>query len=284
MKVRIWFGVLLALLAGTAMAQSAQQVRKQAEASMVVTGHVDIEADGSVSAHVIDHREKLPDYVVSMVDRAAQTWRFEPILVDGQPVPARARMSLRLLAQPIEGGTEYRMSIANGSFGEDSNQDTDRVRRGELKPPSYPPAMLYRGVEGTAYLLLKIGRDGRVEDAVAERVNLRGYDNEREMERMRRSFATRSINAARGWTFVPPTTGKHAGEEYWTVRVPVEYDLSDPGSRRDTVGKWELYVPGPRQPEPDWLRSTSSGSDAMLAGQIQMVGNERRLLTPLEGS
>ena len=283
MKLRIWLFALLAMTAAPVMAQSAQQVKKQAEASMVVTGHVDIDADGSLAAHHINDRADLPDYVVELVDRAAAAWRFEPLEVDGEPVAARARMNLRLVARPV-GDSEYEISIANGSFGEYSDTATDHVtRRGELTPPRYPNDLLQRGVEGTVYLLVKVGRDGSVEGVVAEQVNLRTFEQEREMERMRRSFANRSINTAREWKFNPPTTGTHVDDEFWLVRVPIEYRFSNVPT---TGGPWEQYVPGPHNPgPPEWFEDTpaASASDAQVAGTIQMVGGERRLITPLEG-
>lgn len=282
MNIRVWLFVLLAMVATPLMAQSAQQVKKQAEASMVVTGHVDIDADGSLAAHHIDDRGELPDYVVELVDRAAATWRFEPLEVDGEPVAARARMSLRLVARPI--GDEYEISIDNGSFGEYSDTATDHVtRRGRLAPPRYPNDMVRRGAEGTVYLLVKVGRDGSVEDVVAERVNLRVFAPERQMEDMRRSFANRSINTAREWKFNPPTTGTRVDDDFWLIRVPIQYELSD---RVATAVQWQQYVPGPHNPGPqEWFKDTpaASASDAQVAGAIQMVGGERRLLTPLEG-
>ena len=282
MGIRILLFVLLVLLSTPVMAQSAQEALKQAEASMVVTGHVDIEADGTVSAHHIDRRPDLPGFVVDLVDRAASVWRFEPLLVDGEPVPARARMNLRVVARPA--GDNYEVSIANGSFGEYSDTATDHVtrRQDRFKPPRYPEEMLRRGVAGTVYLLLKVGRDGSVEDVIAERVNLRAYARERDMERWRRSFAQRSVNTARDWKFNPPTTGPRVDEEFWVVRVPVEYAIN---GNDVTAGTWEQYVPGPVHPAPDWMEDAagSSASDAMIAGGVQMVGNERRLLTPLGG-
>lgn len=281
MGIRMWLAVVLAALVAPALAQSPQQARKQAEASMVVTGHVEIEADGTLRSYELDRRRDLPDYVVSLVDRAAWTWRFEPVEVDGRAVAARARMNLRLVARPLDDG-EYEVSIANGRFGEYSDQATDHVTHREMAPPRYPFDQLRRGVQGTVYLLLKVGRGGHVEDVVAERVNLRVFAHERQMERMRRSLADASVTAARGWTFNPPTTGEQADESYWVIRVPVVYGLRGSMAQGPT---WEQYVPGPELPPPDWLHHVPGmpRSDAQVAGGIEMVGRERRLLTPLQG-
>ncbi|MCK9489314.1 MAG: energy transducer TonB [Xanthomonadales bacterium] len=265
------------------MAQSLQQVKKQAEASLVVTGHVDIEADGSVTGHDIDNASRLPDYVVALVDRAARGWRFEPLLVAGEPVPARARMNLRLVARPIaDSDGDYEVAIANGWFGQAPGAATDEVSvRGKLSLPAYPQDMIRRRAEGTVYLAVKVGRDGSVEDVIAERVNLRVYEPEKRMARLRQRFADHAIRAAGNWRFNPPTTGDRVNDDFWVVIVPIDYALI---GLHTTRGLWTQYVPGPLHPRPDWRqeRSDLSGSDAMIAGQMQMAGGERRLLSALD--
>lgn len=283
MKMGIWIGLLLVAMAGVAEGQNRREVLEQAEASLVVTGHVDIEPDGTVSAYVIEDREQLPDFVVSMVDQAAERWRFEPIVIDGEAVAARAKMNLRFLAKPADEG-EFVISIASGSFGEYSDTDTDWITRRKMDPPRYPIDMLRSGAQGTVYLLVKVGRDGAVEDVVAEQVNLRTYGNARQMERMRESLAKASLAAARRWTFNPPSTGDRVDEDYWVTRIPVEYAIDDGRRRRSVAGNWEGYIPGPRQPRPGWAPERDSGSDAVPAGSLAMVGNERRLLTSLDGT
>ncbi|MGY0633816.1 energy transducer TonB [Luteimonas sp. A478] len=279
--MRIWLAMAAALLVAPAMAQSPQQVRRQAEASMVVTGHVDIGADGTLSGYVLHKRDDLPGYVVELVDTAARSWRFEPVEVDGQPVAACARMSLRMLARPLEDGG-YEVSIASGRFGEYSDNATDHVTRRDMAPPRYPNEMSSRGVQGTVYLLVKVGRDGTVEDVVTERVNLRAYASGREMERWRRVLAASSINTARRWEFNPPTTGDQVDADYWVIRIPVEYGLS---GQTASGPSWQQYVPGPELAAPDWLHVVPGAprSDAQVAGGIEMIGRERRLLTPLQG-
>lgn len=270
---------LCALLASPAIAKDEAEILRQAEMSMVVTGYVEIEPDGSVSRHEITGRDELPDFVVAMVDQAAPTWRFELIEENGVPIRARAEMSLRMVAQAIDGGDDFAVRIANGSFGGYDESDTGRVVGVRITPPRYPEQMLYQGVEGSAYLLLKIGRDGRVQDLVVERVNLGSYAEEREMEKRRRAFARAAEQAARRWVYRTPTTGPYVDRDWWVVRVPVTYELDYPGRQR-TQGPWSVYIPGPAQQVPEW-GSRSSGSDTALAGVAQMVDSERKLLSPL---
>ena len=286
--------MLLALLlvANVGIAQSERQVRKQVEATMLVTGQVTIEEDGSVSGWKVDQREKLPEVVAGLVDRAIPEWRFEPVVLDGKPTRGTASMSLRLLADQLEDG-RYQVSIASGYFGRDAlsleerkrrGYDQDHVRALDMKPPRYPVAALQVGAQGTVYTVIRIGRHGTVEDVAVEQVNLRTVATEREMQRLREMFSKRSIEAARKWTFQIPTTGEWANEESWAVRVPVDYILGDP--KVAGYGEWQAYVPGPRMPIPwavEHLDGFDVAPDALVAGQVHQVGTGLKLLTPLQG-
>lgn len=283
MRIQGWLlAMVLLVFAGQGIARNSDV---PIEASMVVTGHVDIEADGSVSGHSLDQRDKLPDFVAALIDGQAPRWRFEPHEVDGTPVAARAKMSLRVVAEPIAGGDEFALRIASAHFGAQDAEASEagaRLRRDRMARPKYPDHLLARGVEGVTYLVLKIGRDGKVEDLVVERVNLKGRSTEIDMRDMRRLFALASRRAARNWTFHVPTTGPDADRDHWLVRVPVSYTLDS--SPSVGPGEWDAYVRGPREPMPDWIEvSRSSDNDALLAGGMQMLGaSERRLLTPLQ--
>lgn len=280
---------LLALFAASAFAQSPGEIRKQAEASMLVTGNVLIEPDGSVSGWEIDQKEKLPPYVVGLVDGSASAWKFEPVVIDGKPRKAKARMSLRVVLNQLDSG-DYRLAIRNGYFGQNAMTSeerratmlTDRVRSLDMRPPGFPMQASEKGVQGTVYLVLRINRQGTVEDVLAEQVNLKATGSAREMRRMRSILAAPAVAAARRWVFQVPTTGEEAGKEYWSVRVPVKYAFTD--VREADYGQWEAYMPGPKQEIP-WLQDdpdAAQGPDAMIAGGVYMVGEGMKLLTPLQ--
>lgn len=288
MRGRFWTGLVLALLATTAFAQGPGAVRKQIEASMLVTGAMVVEPDGHVSAWELDQREKLPDEVVGLVGKSMAAWRFEPVMIDGAPVQAKARMSLRVVMSRQDDGS-YAITIRSGHFGDEAMSPkeraevagTDVVRKERMDPPRYPEQAFRAGVKGTVYLVLKIGRDGRVEDVVAEQVNLRTVGSERQMTQMREMLARPSIAVARRWTFAIPTTGKYADESSWTLRVPVDYMFGD--DRMPAYGTWQAYIPGPVQ-RPPWKEQAlgrGQSPDAMLAGGVYQEGRELRLLTPL---
>lgn len=268
---------VLLIIAALAMA-TPQRVRDQAEASMVLTGEIRVDAEGKVTGYAIDHEDKVPGYVSSSLATAIPGWRFKPVLVGGKAMPARARMSLRMLAKPT-GKDEYAVSIAGSTFGDSAAQETDQVQRGRMQPPEYPYDLIVTGGQGTAYLVLKVGRDGSVEDAIVERVNLTVYAPERQMKRFRKRLGDAAVKAARRWVFVPPTTGELVDEPFWSVRVPVDFKLGD---REIAYGQWKAYLPGTSQRAP-WLEADEAGNDALADGALQTVGTGLVLLTSLQG-
>jgi hypothetical protein len=288
-KVVVWSGwlLLLALLASAmpAVAAGPASVRKQIESSLLVEGEVDIELDGSVSKVVFDREEKLPEGVVKFVRDSARQWKFEPVVVDGKAVQARAPMSVRVVAKKLDDG-QYRIEIRSASFERGYDEKSPgSVASIKMDPPRYPENAYRAGASGTVYLILKVGRDGSVQDAVAEQVNLRVVAPEADMRMFRKIFATSALVAAQKWTFRPPTEGENAADPYWTVRVPVFYSL-DPQSREVSYGRWLSYVPGPRERAP-WVTDKDRAGfspDALVEGGVYMA-NEKgpRLLTPLQG-
>lgn len=279
--MRAWIskGLAALLLLGVAAVVSAEapkHVQDQAEASMLVTGKIAINADGSVRGYQIDDEDKVPGHVLLNIGRWVPEWRFEPVLVDGKAVPARAKMTLRLLARPL--GDKFEISIASTTFGDDDAPPTDTVKGLKMYPPRYPTDVASAGGEGTVYLVLRIGPDGRVEDLVVERVNLHVYASERRMKNFRKRLSSTAASAARRWTFVPPTTGELAQRRWWSVRVPVDFRLG--GVQEVAYGEWQSYLPGPQQPIP-WLQD-EPGSDALAGGVLHTLGSGLVLLTPLQ--
>lgn len=292
MRTSLFFALALAL--GTAAslvpvdaaAQSAREVRASAEASMVLTGSIEVTAEGAVSGLVLDQRASLSAPIAALVEDTIRSWRFEPTLQDGKAVATRSPMRVRLRGtQMVEGSMQVR--IASVDFSEYDPEATDVVTNLRIVAPRYPKAALSMGGQGEAMLLLKIDRTGAVVDAIAEQVNMTVAGSGPAMDRLRGILAKASIAAARKWTFRPPTTGADAQRDSWTVRVPVRYALGD--QRTDeaaSYGRWQAFIPGPRQTAP-WRTqedAAEAGSDLLPAGGVYMVdGTKRglRLLTPL---
>jgi len=273
----------LALAPLMATAAGPATVRKQVESSMLVEGTIEITAQGTVKSMGIDRQEKLPEGIVTFVQDQVARWTFEPVLVDGTPTPARSAMALRLVARRLD-DKRMTVGIRNASFNGEAPEPGAAVDSISMKPPRYPSQAVRSGVAGTVYLVLKIGREGRVEDVVVEQVNLRVVASDKEMTRYRALLADATLKAAREWTFQAPTIGELADDEFWSVRVPTDYTFDR--SRGDGYGQWQAYVPGPRETVP-WKTDEypASSPDALADGGVYTAGAAQgpRLLTPLDG-
>ena len=274
--------VFLCSFVAVAAAGGPKSVRKQAEASMQVTGVIDIEASGSVSDFRIDHPEKLSPDLVKLLGTMVAAWKFEPVLEDGRPVAVSTRTSVRLIAKPAEDGA-YLLRIGGAAFGFGDNEHAPR--KVSVKAPSYPMSPARGGVSGTVYLVLKVGRQGTVVDAIAEQVNLRVVAGEARMEQLRGQLAESALRAARGWTFAPPTAGPDIDADHWSLRVPVDFVIrAGATGPADEYGRWLGYVPGPRHPIP-WAEKDDdfqAAPDALIAGDFYSSRHGGpRLLTDL---
>lgn len=287
-KTTAW--VLWALMLGLPPATLAgiADVRQQIEGSMLVTGYVYIEPDGRVGRLELDQSEKPPSAVKDLVEEAGPQWRFDPVMVDGIARKAKARMSLRVVAKKFD-ADRYQVTLRGAHFGQEALSPEELLETGaatiqpvKLRPPQYPALAAQMGARGTVYLILKIGQDGKVQEVLAEQVNLQALGREKQMEQMRGILAKSATSTARQWTFKPPTEGDAANATSWVARVPVDYSFA--GDRNPGYGEWEAYVPGPRQEAPWNTEALAPGEtpDAMVAGGIYPVGQGLRLRTPLQ--
>jgi hypothetical protein len=280
---RILLGVLVMVLSLSATAAGPGAVRKTIESSMLLTGTILVGSQGQVTEYAIDQPEKVAKGVLDFVNANVGRWTFEPTLLDGKPVSVRNKMSLRIVANKQENG-DIAVHLGGVNFLPFVVEEGTQVSSTRKSPPKYPIGAARAGATGTVYLVVKVGRDGKVEDVVAEQVNLEFVATENIMEQARKVFADASIQAARQWKYIPPVKGEDVDAPYWSVRVPVQYSMG--GSKKRQYGQWESYVPGPRQQIP-WkgLRDLPSFSpDTMVAGgDGYQTGKGLRLLTPLQG-
>lgn len=279
MPHRWLFATVLLLLSFTASAAGPGAVRKQIEASMLVTGTIEVLPDGSVRTYAIDQADKLPKGVLDFIQQNVDLWKFDPVIVDGKAVGVRNKMSLRVVAKQAS-GDDYTVRLQAASFDPLAVEAGHEVKSKSMPPPRYPEAAAMNGAAGTVYVVIKVGRDGSVEDVVAEQVNLRMVAGPVEMQQWRSVLGKAAVQVARKWQFIPPVAGERASDPYWTVRVPVDFMLS---SNSPKYGQWQAYVPGPRQSYP-WSEKEAAGNslEALSEGGVHLVGNGGlRLLTPL---
>ena len=282
MKGRYWVGACLMACAFAAFAAGGTTaVRAQVEASLLLTGSITVASDGRVSAHTLDKPDKLEPGIIAMINETVPNWRFEPVLQNGKAIAATAKMSFRVVANKVD-ADHYAMRIRNASFWMPDvapTRSTGKTIRKEMTPPRYPAVAYRSGVAGTVYLVARLDTDGHVLDVVAEQVNLSLVASEREMDYFRDVLAAPALRAVRSWRLNPATDEEMASGKIRTVRVPVAYRLD----REPGYGRWEPYVPGPKQRIP-WLTDEAnerSSPDALVAGGVYQFGEGLRLLTPL---
>lgn len=268
---RWWFGFAVMMGAFSVLAGGLEATRR-VEASALVTGKVLIAADGGVSGYTLDRANKLEPAVTGLISQALSSWRFEPL---PDHAAEQVDMTLRLVAKNLEGGG-ISVRIAGANF-QRQHRENEVVRGKVLTPPRYPVPAFINGVVGAVYVVVRVGRDGKVLDAAVEQVNLNVLGSDSDMEAWRKVFAESTLAAATKWRFTPPTEGDQVEADSWTVRVPAQFKLEGHG-----YGKWQGYVPGPRSVIP-WLHDEGSDSvshDALTEG-VYPVGECRRLLTSL---
>lgn len=288
--VRFVLMVTLAWAATSAWAGGASELRKQAKASVLLTGTVEVAPDGSLRSYRLDHPEMIDAPVLELIDRNVKRWSFE---VDSLPdgVPANATivntMSILVVAKKLENNA-YALRLAGSYFSPKDQQPGTELAYKRHMPPTYPFDAVRARVTGKVYLLVKVGRDGTVEDAMAEQVNLGAVaSTEKEMERWRNVLAASALRAVKQWTFTVPTRGEPADQPYFLARVPVEYSIH--GSRTAKprkYGEWATYIPGPRHPNSWEAVEDNPGfaPDALAANGSMYTGGGLRLKSPLQGT
>lgn len=287
--ISLFLAVALCIPAATVSASAYKSAQKQLESTMLLTGKIDVDPDGSVAGISLDQQKKLGDALSSYIHTTVTQWRFEPLRDEhDNALAVRAPMHLRLVARVLDGDkAEVGIRSADFSAGYDPDDPTT-VRFLDNRPPAYPRDASRAAMGADTFVLIKVGRDGRVEDLLTRQVNLHSLGPERVMERWREKFAKATERTARNWTFQVPTEGPKADAPHWVVTVPVSYEISmgPKGSSDNRYGTWRSYVAGPLQPAP-WLDPkdirNATSPDALPDGGIYMEREDGlRLLTPLD--
>lgn len=283
MPLRLFAALLCLFVAFSVHARKRDDdaVRRQAESSLLVSGQIVIAADGTVLGHTLDGADTLPKGIIDLTAKLASKWTFEPVtLADAQAT--RSRMSLLYVVKPLD-DDRHTLELRSANFDNDLPPGTRMsvARRGRM--PAYPQVLVANGIGATVYLHVQVGRDGKVMNIDASHVNLRAIGSEKNMALWRDAFSKLSIQAVRGWTFKPPTTGPDVDAPHWIGTLPVIFIAE--GVPEPQPGKWEAYIPGPRKVIP-WLDGTgltAEQTDALAPNQFHSPGNSRRLTSPLMG-
>ncbi len=256
-------------------------VRKQIESALYVTGTIDISPAGDVVAHALDQQDKLPKGIVDMAARILPQWKFEPVALQGMKV-SRSKMNLLFIGKKLDNG-DFSIDLRSATFSGGNPDELVSLEAKQRRLPKYPDQLLGAGISGTVFVMVKIGRDGKVIAAEASHVNLRVIGSESEMDLWRSALARNSIAAIKRWTFIAPKTGPEAEKAYWAGTLPVDYLIG--GQKSPAYGTWQTYVAGPKALIP-WQDDTFKpgvNPDALTPNTFHPAGAGRQLLTPLPG-
>ena len=110
-------GIVLLLVSQAAFAGGPGAVRKQVESSMLLTGKIQVDTEGRVTAHSLDDADKVPAGVMRLIDKAVPSWTFEPMRLDGKPVKVATDMRIRVVAHKLD-ADRYEVAIRSATFGE----------------------------------------------------------------------------------------------------------------------------------------------------------------------
>jgi hypothetical protein len=271
------FGALLAMATMVAQASSIKDV----ESSAVVSGTIVLARDGTVQAAVVDDAARYGQPIADLVHKAALQWRFQPVLVHGEPVIAKASMHVRVVIKKMPNGN-FNARVKGATFGDSNADSTDTLHNAEVNTrilPKYPGAAIRGRVQGTVYLALRVDRSGHVIEAVAEQVNLGNIGPDRILKQYRATLAESALKAARQWSYAVPTTGALARQDSWTAHVPVNYALNEMNAPKPDR-TWVSYVPGPYTPAPWVDKPDTNTADALADDTVRTDGAGPTLLSP----
>ena len=237
---------------------------------------------------------ELKEPLATRLRTLADSFRFEPVQVDGRPVIARTRMRMHLVAEPAGDG-QLKVSVEHVGFpdGEAPASDApiaaDSYVHGVARrtPISYPDAALRAGVSGRVLVALRLAPDGSVADAaVRESALFSVTGRERVLGPALAVLERGATEAVRRWRFdVRVPEGAVPSAENLTGLINVEYLLDD--HPRPRPGIW-LHETRSAERAPPWLdpmlaERLPDMADVGDGGHFGAAAPRIRLLTPAKG-
>lgn len=282
------FGLAVAL----ALPVSAQ-TPPPAAVDSIMTTRVDSEIKIDPSGALVDYRSEtpLPENVRANLEKQVRGWRFEPVLVQGQPVTARARMRITLAARDI-GNEQYAVSVDNVTFPAndqavmpDAPAPVTSIQSRKMGAPAYPRELAMAGVSSMVLVYLRLSPEGRVLEAVPVQTSLfNAKGSKQTLAKGVTLFERASVRAARDWQFEVKLHGQNPSARDLTVSIPIEYYA--PNHRETRPGQWRTEVRGERR-EAAWLRGDAQaqriGVSDLTSGELLPLASAVRLTTEVKG-
>lgn len=281
---------LLALpaVAGKAVAEPLSRVR-----TLQVEGVVVIDIDGKVSDYRLE--TSLGDALQGAVGRAVRSWRFHPVVIDGQARRAESAMRITLAAVPV--GEQFEVRVDNVVFPNPEpvaeqaapprpDRVPQRIERGSMPPPSYPDGLAWAGVSGRVLVAIRVGEDGSAAEVAAVQsmlLDVRGRD--RMLQQATGLFERSALSAAKQWTFRLPPDFSAWPPEKRVLTVSVEYVMQGTPDYYKP-GVWRTVVRTPKR-DIGWMPlkpgTQSAGVADVAPGEFLPVASTLSLASDVVG-
>lgn len=267
-----------------------------------VDGQLTIGAQGVPADYQI--KTTLPQKLSDSLRHAVLSWRFDPVLVGGNPVVAHTQMRVTLAAQ--DAGNAYRIAVDNVTFPQTRGETTDTIEDPDnpvtitlsrKNTVDYPRAALEHGINADALVNLRLTPEGRVVQVFVAQIALLNVKGRPEDLRVATELFERQVLAdTKVWRFgvvvdqarlaALRSTDPDADAEAFTVQVPIEFRMQD--SRIDNPSGWLRAARTPLRHAP-WLSpehaSASVGIADLDTGELAPASEGRfRLSTPVIGT
>lgn len=270
----------------------------EAVKAMRVEGKLRIATDGRVAS--LSFATPMTAELRTALESRARTWEFVPVLADGKPTEAEARMILDLVARPHADGANFTIQIAGAWFDDPARVEAHkrfglvmenasaRIRHnGPLWGVRYPRQLQSLGIEGKVMVAVRIAADGRVaEAAVLQSMLVDAKGRDRAVEAALRQLEDSALAGARQWRFIVEPRGPLAPKDM-TATVPIWYVMREHISEAGSTGAWELQLRTPERPLP-WLPDDGKRSSVGLAaapdGAIRQLDPPIRLRRDVAGT
>lgn len=261
-------GWLCALLLFPGLAQAGEPARFTAQ----LEGELVIGPQGQVLEVAFKDAGWLGDDVRRGYEAKVREWKFAPVLVQGQPISARGRMRLELVAERDDEARTAQFAIQRAVFLDpETYRGPDKAP--SLRAPLYPRDAALTGVGALVVVAARVDAHGKPTDAATEYLHLTGPDPGAQGRRFAGQFQRATLATIKYWTI----KGVEPGE---LVRIPVRYIA--PGQSREER-RWTRVRPVPVE-VPAWVVAAAAAHAPVELADSGERGSARlRLLTPLGG-
>ncbi len=281
----------------TIAATEAPPIELEQALTLRVDGELTIDPNGVPTSYVV--QTPLPQALAVSLQRQVHSWRFDPILIDGKPVTAKAWMHVTLGATGADDAMN--VSVENVTFPQKTGAVPDQTQPVNLScerpgtPPVYPRDELFSGTEARVAVQIEVGLDGTVQRAsIAQTSLLQAGDAVYSSRSKIAHFEKATLKAAKTWQCQVTTQSEglallqsdpQAYAKLMTVTLPVEFLVKNI-SVEDRRG-WQQEFRTVKRATP-WLKQDANeqvvGVNDVASGEIAMAGTRFHLTTVVVGA